>query len=56
MLTSTLHTIYPRASWRKNQLLLYARLGMDTNVSTDVSVATMENMATHQGVFFPAKK
>jgi hypothetical protein len=29
---------------------------METNVKTEVSVATIENIATHQGVSFPAKK
>ena len=56
MLTSILPTIYQNASWRKNQFPLYARPGTETNVRTDVSVATIENIAIHQGVLLPAKK
>ena len=44
------------ASWRKDQSPLYDKLGIDIKVSTDVSVATIENIAIHQGVSFPAKK
>ena len=56
LLTKILPTIYPKDNCRKNQLPLYAKPGTDTNVKTDVSVATIENIAIYQRVLFPAEK
>ena len=48
--------IYPNASWRKVQSPLYDIPGILINVKTEVSVATIESIATTQCIFLPAKK
>ena len=54
--TNTLPKIYPSANCKKNQLPLQAIPGILMKVSTDVSVATIENMAMTQGSFLLPKK
>ena len=55
-LTKILPKIYPNANCKKVQSPLYAIPGILTNVRTEVSVATIENIAVGQDTFFPAKK
>ena len=54
--TSNLPKIYPIANCKKNQFPLYAIPGILIKVRTEVSVATMDNMATIQGRFLLPKK
>ena len=54
--TSNLPKMYPIASCKKNQFPLYAIPGILIKVRTEVSVATMDNMATTQGRFLLPKK
>ena len=54
--TNNLPKIYPIASCKKNQFPLYAIPGILIKVRTEVSVATMDNMATTQGRFLLPKK
>ena len=55
-LTKILPKIYPNASWRNVQSPLYAMPGILIKVKTDVSVATMENIAVTHETLPPAKK
>ena len=48
--------MYPIANCKKNQFPLYAMPGILIKVRTEVSVATMDNMATTQGRFLLPKK
>src|SRR6185312_50414 len=41
--------MYPAATWRNPRLPVYARPGIEMNVSALVSEATIENMTAHQG-------
>ena len=54
--TSNLPKMYPIANCKKNQFPLYAMPGILIKVRTEVSVATMDNMATTQGRFLLPKK
>ena len=54
--TNTLPKIYPIANCRKNQFPLYAIPGMLMKVRTEVSVATIDNIATTHGRFLLPKK
>ena len=56
LLTNILPNIYPKDNCRKYQFPLYAMPGTEIKVSTDVSVATIENIAIYHLVFFPAAK
>jgi hypothetical protein len=48
--------MYPTLNCKKVQSPLYAIPGILMKVSTDVSVATIENMAIYQGTFSLDKK
>ena len=55
-LTKNLPKIYPKANCKKVQSPLQAIPGTLINVSTEVSVATIENIAVIHETFLPAKK
>ena len=48
--------MYPKDNCKKVQLPEYDKPGTLIKVRTDVSVATIDIIATYQGIFLPPKK